>query len=261
MTLLRIIQKEFTLALLDRERATPASIGSGSRSDRRFNVYRNNVFVSLTDALATRFPVCELLVGQDFFREMARTFVELCPPRSPVLLNYGDELGDFIDTFPPARSLPYLGDVARLEAARTRAYRAADAEPLTRDELVALAPCAWDETRVTVHPSVQIVRSHYGVVSIWEAHRGTNTPSEVDVCAPEDALVIRPDLDVEVHRLPPGGAVFLLTLMEGATFHEAARRAAASDQEFDLVTSLTALLVGRAITGFIGAECPRTGAG
>jgi hypothetical protein len=261
MTVPRKIQKEFTLALLDRERAAPASIRSGARSERRFNVYRNNVFVSLTDALATRFPVCALLVGQDFFREMARTFVELCPPRSPVLMEYGDELGDFIDTFPPAQTLPYLRDVARLEAAVTRAYHAADAEPLTRDELAALAPCAWDETRVTVHPSVQIVRSRYGVVSIWEAHRGTNTPSEVDASAPEDALVIRPDLDVEVHRLPPGGAVFLLTLLEGATFREAARRAAASDRRFDLVAGLTALLVGRAITGFIGAECSRAGGG
>ena len=256
MTLLRIIQKEFSLALLDRERGAPASIRSGPRADRRFNVYRNNVFVSLVEALAARFPVCVSLVGEEFFRAMARTFIEMCPPRSPLLMEYGDEFGDFIDTFPPAGSVPYLGDVARLEAARTRAYHAADAEPLRADELAAPPPCSWEETRVSIHPSVQIVRSPFGVVTVWEAHAGTDVPSEIDASTPEDALIARPGLDVQIHRLPPGGAVFLSKLVEGASFREAARKAAASDREFDLVTGLTALLVGRVIVGLSTTDSP-----
>jgi hypothetical protein len=256
VTLLHTIQKEFSLALLNGERAVPASIRASRGSGQRFNVYRNNVFVSLTDALATRFPVCLSLVGEEFFRGMARIFVELCPPRSPLLMEYGDDFGDFIDTFPPARSLPYLGDVARLEAARTRAYHAADAEPLSVDELASLAPCTWDEARVSIHPSIQIVRSGSSVVSIWEAHMGAGALCEVDASAPEDALVIRPGLEVEVHRLPPGGAVFLSKLVQGASFREAARKATSSDRDFDLVTGLAALLLGRVIIGLSGTECP-----
>jgi hypothetical protein len=249
VTLLRIIQREFSLALLNREKGAPASIRGGASAERRFEVYRNNVFASLVEALATRFPVCVSLVGEEFFRAMARTFVEMCPPKSPLLVEYGDGFGDFIDTFPPARSVPYLGDVARLEAARTRAYHAADAEPLKPDELAALPPCSWEDTRVGIHPSVQIVRSPYGVVTVWEAHAGTGTSSEIDASAPEDALIVRPELAVEIHRLPPGAAVFLSKLAEGASFRAAAHKAAASDREFDLVTNLTALLVGRVIVG------------
>ena len=256
MTLLRTIQKEFSLALLDRERGTPASIRAAAGSGRSFAVYRNNVFVSLTDALATRFPVCVSLVGEEFFKATARIFIELCPPRSPVLMEYGDDFGDFIDTFPAARSLPYLGDVARLEAARTRAYHAADAEPLSVDELASLPPCAWDGTRAAIHPSAQIVRSLFGVVSIWEAHGARGAPVEVDGTTPEDALVIRPGFDVEIHRLPPGGAVFIAELQDGATFREAARKAAASDRDFDLVTGVTVLLNSRAVVGLSTAACP-----
>jgi hypothetical protein len=256
VTLLRTVQKEFSLALLDRDRAAPTSIRAARGSGRRFNVYRNNVFISLADALAARFPVCLSLVGEEFFRRMARIFIELCPPRSPVLMEYGDDFGDFIDIFPPARSLPYLGDVARLEAARTRAYHAADAEPLSVDELASLATCTWEETRVSIHPSAQIVRSGYSVVSIWEAHMGDSAPSAIDASAPEDALVIRPGVEVEVHRLPPGGAVFLSKLLEGASFREAARKAAASDRDFDLVTGLATLLLSRVIIGLSRSECP-----
>jgi hypothetical protein len=249
VTLLRNIQREFALALLDREKRVPTLIRGGARAERRFDVYRNNVFASLVEALATRFPVCVSLVGEEFFRATARTFVEMCPPRSPLMMEYGDRFGDFIDLFPPARSLPYLADVARLEAARTRAYHAADAEPLSADELAALPPCAWEDTRVVIHPSVQIVRSPYSVVTVWEAHAATVTPPEIDASVPEDALVVRPGLEVEVHRLPPGAAMFLTKLVEGASFREAARKAAASDRDFDLVAGLTALLVGRVIVG------------
>jgi hypothetical protein len=255
MSLLRIIQREFRLALLNREREAPASVRGSARAARRFDVYRNNVLISLTEALATRFPVCLVLVGDEFFRATAGAFVELCPPRSPVLMEYGDDFGNFLDTFPPARALPYLGDVARLEAARTRAYHAADAEPLSPDEL-AVPPCAWHETRACLHPSVQLVRSDYSVVSIWEAHQAGGTPSEIDATAPEDALVVRPHLEIEIHRLPPGGAVFAMKLLDGATFHEAARKAATSDRDFDLVTTLTTLLLARVFVGLSPAVCP-----
>jgi len=88
MMSLRLLQKSIALALLDRTRAAPAGIRApgGKEVARRFGVYRNNVFVSLVEALATRFPVCLELVGDDFFRAMARTFVELSPPRSPLLM-------------------------------------------------------------------------------------------------------------------------------------------------------------------------------
>ena len=48
----------------------------------RFNVHRNNVAVSLVDALCERHPVCVQLVGAEFFRAMARV---LCADKSAVL--------------------------------------------------------------------------------------------------------------------------------------------------------------------------------
>ena len=94
------LQKRFAAALLDRSKPVPEGIRSRPR--RRFAVYRNNVHVSLIEALATRFPVCRALTGDEFFRAMARDFVTARPPRSPVLMTYGDDFGDFIDGFAPA---------------------------------------------------------------------------------------------------------------------------------------------------------------
>ena len=256
MTSLWTLQEEFSLALLDRTRGAPAGLRAPSRqTERRFDVYRNNVFVSLIEALAIRFPVCQTLVGDEFFRAMTRVYIALSPPRSPLLMKYGDDLGDFIDTFPPARSVPYLSDMARLEAARTRAYHAADAKPLSVEELASLSSCAWSQTRVVLHSSVEIIRSPYPIVTIWEAHADPDGAQAIDGSVAEDALVIRPDLDVEIHRLPASGAVFVSMLLHDATFREAADEAVAADPRFDLVASLADLIMNRIIVGLSSEEC------
>ena len=204
--------------------------------------------VSPTEVLANRFPVTRALVEDDVFQGMAHAFIALWPPRSPVPITYGDEFGDFIDTFPLARPVPFLGDMARLEVARTGAYHAAAARPLTVGELAAFAPHAWERCLAVLHPSVRVVRSTYPIVTIWEAYvAGSQNP--VDHSRPEDALVARPDLQVEIHRLPPGGAVFIQHLMSKSMFREAAKKAAAADPRFDLVTSLSVLLSHHLIVG------------
>ena len=67
-------QDAFAAALLDPGSPLPDGITTArGRADRaRFAVYRNNVFVGLTNALARRFPVTERLVGTEFFHGMAR---------------------------------------------------------------------------------------------------------------------------------------------------------------------------------------------
>src|SRR3954452_20769616 len=223
MTSLLSLQKSFALALLDTSRAVPSGIwnAAGGTTSRRFGIYRNNVIVSLTEALATRFPVCLTLVGDEFFRAMTRVYMEMSLPRSPLLMTYGDDFAEFIEGFPPARSVPYLGDIARLEAARTRAYHAADATSMSVDELAALGSRGWANARVVLHPSIEVISSAYPIVTIWEAHHDPIDRGLIDGALSEDALVARPNLAVEIYRLAPGGAVFVSELVKGATFREA----------------------------------------
>ncbi len=123
--------------------------------------------------LQAKFPATERIVGEDFFAAMARVFVTAHPPRSKILHTYGDDFGDFIAAFEPAAELPYLADVARLEAARTRAYHAADADPLTAAAFrTSRSGPAIGSMRLTLHPSLQIVCSRHPVVTIWSMNAG-----------------------------------------------------------------------------------------
>lgn len=247
------IQVAFATALTDAAAPIPPGVTApDGRSDvRRFAIYRNNVMVSLTEALAARFPVCVQIVGTEFFQAMARTYAAACKPSSPLLMAYGGGFPDFIASFPPAAALPYLTDVARLEVAYGEAYHAAEACPMHAAGLGALGPDGLGRLSLRLHPSLRLVRSAYPVASIWQAHQ------EADPVAPEDwggedVLVLRPDADVLVHRLPAGGLVFLEALQAGETVRAAAGAACGEAPGFDL----GAMLVGLFAMGAVIAAAP-----
>lgn len=237
------LQAEFAAALSDPALPAPPGVRRQVKlpQSRRFDVYRNNMVVSLIEALEATFPVVQRLVGTDFFKAAAKTYIRQAPPRSPVLLLYGETFGDFLDGFEPAAGVPYLGDVARLEWARLNAYHAADAEPLTIERLAAVPQAQLAETRFTLHPSLRLISSRFPVASLWAATSGADPEAEIDMKRGEDAAVLRPMLAVDLRVLPPGGQAFMAALGDGCTLGEAADRAAQAVEAFDLACHLQGL--------------------
>jgi hypothetical protein len=109
------IQQTFAEALLDADRPVPGAVTSHTARtpQKRFAVYRNNVVTGLIAALRAQFPACERIVGEEFFAAMARVYIDTEPPRSPILVTYGDGFPAFVASFAPAADIEYLADVAR----------------------------------------------------------------------------------------------------------------------------------------------------
>ncbi len=246
------VQDAFAKALLDPQSPIPPALRSrhAEAPVKRFAVYRNNVVAGLVNAMCAGFPAVERIVGEEFFAAMARCYVIAHPPRSPLMLRYGEDFGDFIADFAPASELTYLADVARLETARRRAYHAADAEPIGSARIASIASEALAGVAFALHPSIQIVRSLHPVVTVWAMNSGETEPGPIDENGPEDALVIRAGLDVMVRMLPAGGAAFLAALAAGSPLGVAAEQASASDPRFDLAVNLAGLIGSGAITDF-----------
>ncbi len=240
-------QRAFASALTDPAQAPPAEIrrpggAPGAKGQtKRFDVYRNNVAVAAIDALTDIFPAVLKLAGEEFFRAAARVFIGRTPPASPLLFRYGAGFGDFLDGFPPAASTPYLGDVARLEFERLQAHHAADAAPVGIGRLGEIPSGEAASVKLTPHPSVSLVRSKFPVVSLWGASTGEISSDDVDMSRSEDALIVRPGLEVETRILPPGGGAFLGALLAGRTLGEAAEAGARADGGFDLSAHLAGL--------------------
>lgn len=243
----------FAAAILDPALPPPAGLTTarGVPDAKRFAVYRNNVAVGLRKALAARFRVVERLVGEEFFVLMARAYIAGARPASPLLFAYGDDFADFIEGFAPAATVPYLADVARIEAAVTRAYHAGDAVPLGIAQLAALPAETLGGVRLKPHPAATLVRSRFAVGSIWQAHQH-ETVEPVAAAGGETVIVVRPGLEVGVQILPARDAGFASALLGGVALGDAAAQALAADESFDFgqaLLGLTGLGAFAAMTG------------
>lgn len=126
---------------------------------------------------------------------------------------------------------------AEIEAACARARAAPDTPPLDALQLAAVAPCEWARTRLTLQPSVEVVRPEEPVLSPGQADGGSAPP--VRPSEEQWALVARSGDDIEVHAISAGVAHFIADLMGGACVGVAAR--AAKAHGFDLVAGLALL--------------------
>jgi Putative DNA-binding domain len=240
----------FAAALIDPDRETPAVVAgpNGKAAIKRYNVYRNNVTSSLIEALAEIYPAVQRITGVAFFRAMARFHIRAKPPTSPLLFEYGREFPAFIETYEYSRAMPWLAGVARIERAWLDAYHAADSEPLSAQTLGSFAPERVAEVVFVAHPATRIVRSRFSVVTIFAANRREAPVEQIDASLPEDALITRPDLDVVVRHLPPGGAVFLTNLIAGRSLGEAAALALDASPAFDIAAHIAGMIEAGAFT-------------
>jgi hypothetical protein len=244
-------QQDFATALLDSSHPIASQpIGEHGRASSRFTIYRNNVSASLINALADTFPVCQALVGEDFFRAMALEFVRAHPPKTRILAYYGDAFPDFVRCFPPAASVPYLADVAQLEYRRVLSYHAADDVSVRHEALAALLNDAEqiNTARFALHAAVHVVKSEFGVFSLWAAHQGACAIESVDPRVAETALIFRRGLDVQTMAIAAATGALIMELKRGATLIEAIETAQNIDPDFALTDTLALLIRENLIT-------------
>ena len=246
-------QRGFAAALLDPELPVPIGLvgPDGEPDPKRFAVYRNNVVVSLIEALEDAFPAVRRIVGADFFRAMARAHVMEEPPCSPILLDYGAGFSDFIRRFEPAATLVYLADVARIERAWTEAYHAPDASPIDPGAFNNPFPDQLPAIQLELHPSLRLVRSPFPALTIWQMNVADGVPAPVDPAANgEDVLVVRPAADVEVRLIPKGSLEFIQAVANGEAVLAALETALIANSRFDLSANLADLMRAGALVGY-----------
>ena len=234
-------QQLFADALVDPGAAPPALAlwRPHQHNDHRLTLYRGNLAATAAKALAAAYPVIAALVGHAFFGALAHAYVRAQPSQDGDLNRFGAQLGDFLDDFPPAATLPYLADMARLEWAVHRAHYAADAAPVTAQQLGALAPTQLEAAQLRLHHACVPVQSAWAVVSLWLAHQPAHGHAfPADMAVAEVGVVARPGWYAMVAPLGRGSHAALAALHAGGTFGGALDAAFAVDEQFDVAGQL-----------------------
>jgi hypothetical protein len=252
---LREVQAAFAQGVLDpslTSRVATGIVRGGIAPERRLAIYRNNVVSSLRRVLEGTFPAARRLLGPERFAEIALAFIRSAPPDRPQLLAYGAGFAAFVERWGEATDVAYVADVARLEWAREEAYYAPDARPLPAADLAAIPVARYAGLRFELHPSLRLIRSTCPVFALWQA--ATHASPEgifaaLQNAGPEQVLVVRPAMTVTTRPIAAADLLLLEALREGMPLAEAAERAEAGDEGFDLQAALALHLAGGSFAG------------
>lgn len=245
-------QTGFARALFHPEEDSPANLVDphGVPAPKRFGVYRNNVLVSLIDNLASTFPACQALVGEEFFRALAREYALNFPPSSPLMIYYGDEFAQFLSQFKPAQQVPFLADIADIEYKRIKSYHAADGHAFDPDTIANVPQNALDGAKLKLNPSFFWSLSRFPAQQIYARAKAGKTLEGINFDAAEITLICRPSWEVQTHAVSPKNKTALTALVAGFSLSTTLEIAQKSEPDFDLQALLTQLLAISAIEEF-----------
>jgi hypothetical protein len=254
MPALREVQMAFRRALLDDDGGALAALvaDDGVAPADRLAVHRNNLRISLTDALRDTFPVVCRLVDERFFAYAAHAFLTAHPPARACLAEYGAGFADFLADFPPCRELLYLPDVARLEWLMHAAAHAAAGEPLAPSSLAEVAAADAPRLLFRLDPSLGFLASPWPVDRIWHANRPDLQSEEVvDLTGGGVYLEIsRRGPDVVSRTTDAATFAFRQAIAGGAALEVATVAAFAADALFDLGAAVAELFRHGSVVAF-----------
>jgi hypothetical protein len=247
MSSLAELQSQMTAAIFKGHAADiEASLAAG-RADpsRRFAIYRNNTFLSLTAHLKAVFPVTAKLGDERFFAYAANEFIRRAPPREPRLSAYGAEFPSFLARFPASRATPILAEMATLEWAVQSALLTEANKPANIDALIQAGPEAT-QALLQLQPSLKFTLSHWPLAEAWASSGALSTP----LSRKTTRLAVWRETDsVKVVALTAPRFAFWRSLARGFPLEFAAGRAIARDTGFDLIAELHSLFGAGLVTG------------
>lgn len=212
MTSLLDSQQQFYRAIFDKNQ-TMAGI-----DDSRLNIYRQTIFHSLHTALSTSYPVIGKLVGAEFFRFLAKQYIQHYSSVSGDLNRYGDVFFQFLQSLPVTAELPYLADVAQLEWYVQLAENSRDTTPFPIEKLMAVAPEHYPNLHFFLNPSAHLKSSIYPIADIWQANQ-SDGDGVVELHTGEFyCLIYRVDYQVTVTTLNANQWAFLTAVQQGMSF-------------------------------------------
>ncbi|MFK5977951.1 MAG: DNA-binding domain-containing protein [Rhizobiaceae bacterium] len=234
--------KNFGQAIFDPNLDIPEGIigPDGQAAPVRFGVYRNNVIVSLIEAMKDAYPSILSILEEENFSRVARNYVAAHPPKSPMMQEFGNKFAQFLREFEPLKSSLFLVDLASAERAWLVAYHAEDQLVVAPEELGAVPPEIVMDVTFEKHAASWISASQFPLFALY--CRRDDASTDIDLTQSQNVLITRPQNDVIVRHVGAGNCRFFEQIFAGSTLGEAIGAGTEIDDEFDPANAITILL-------------------
>ena len=140
-------------------------------------------------ALEETFPMTREAIGEDVFNELTREYVEL----DRVKMHDNGQLGVHFEAFIRPTCAPEFADLAAIEWAWLDSYNAAEAGPLTLEQLSQFDEEALVAQNIILHPAVQIISLQAKLAEpLIELNEILDNPHSILVTRPETEVKLLP---------------------------------------------------------------------
>lgn len=243
MSSLHELQQEFARALQAENNHFLHSIHASNKlsAQQHFNIYEHSVTGARQKTLKEIFSVCCKLVGEEFFIGMINIYISQTKSTSYDIGEFGENFPDFIATFTPAKSLPYLSDVTRLEWAWHKIYSAPDNSDFDFQKLTSASE------NIIFSPPIgsYLIASPYPIHRIWETNQDNYSGDQTIILETNIMyyfLVWRKRLELRADPLTFCEWQILSWMQQRFTLGEICEKITENALEIDIVTLLPQLI-------------------
>lgn len=222
-------------------------------SKEHLDIYHSSVFGALQNVLKDIYTVCLKLVGEEFFITMIQDYITTTYSISPDLGEYGETLPEYIAQFSPAKSLPYLADVARLEQAWHKVFNAENNKILDLEKLTAIYTTDGENIVFLLPPRSVLLSSPFPIHRIWEINQADYAGNEVislDNNQHYYFFIWRSHLEMRIDLLSSAAWQILSWIQQKLTLGQIAEEIEKQMIEINLTEALSWLMNQQYIEGF-----------
>ncbi|MCL1059410.1 DNA-binding domain-containing protein [Shewanella gelidimarina] len=152
------------------------------REQSRLSVYRNNAFQALLNGLQTSFPVCQTVLGEGCFGQLAQQYCTAYPLNDANLNHYGAQFSQLlakeIKQHQAFKGLEYLSELAALEWSLKQGYYAQNRTDFLQQPQVCeleglgqLSEAQQQQAVLLLQPDMELLTCRYPVHRIWLKHQ------------------------------------------------------------------------------------------
>lgn len=224
---LRQLQRDLQRHVLHGHRNIETEIvdAAGVARDVRLAVYSDAYRLRLIEALEANYPVLAQLLGADQFTLLSRRYLDSYPSQHFSIRWFGHRLAEFAAV--AYGDSPWLVELARWEWATAHAFDAADATPMTADDLAGTTADQWPTLKFRPQPSLQRLQLTTNIVAIVKASVAEQALPVPEQSHATEWCLWRHDLAVRYRSLDSIEAAAIDAVINGATFGELCERLAA----------------------------------
>lgn len=201
----------------------------------QLDIYREQFWLRHTGVMEGDFASVVHFLGHDAFHSLCADYFLALPPNDYSLRNLGAAFASYVEA---DESLPHRADVVdliRTEWAFVDAWDCADAPPLDGTKIATAGEGDWPNARLTLHPSVQLLRLG---VAAHEYRAAVRKGEEAELRREETCLVVyRGPEAIQYIDIPKPAFVLLEKLQRGVPLgvacEEAVRETGADETEFE----------------------------